>query len=127
MGFLYTKKKEQKQAQEIANLRQEIKNLEQIIKTQELVRLRAENERLKEKEKLIDKVKFRLKDVAYLVEEDVMLVKYEVPYVKVAFDADANPKKNDLFYAINKLQLITLDDMKKIQNVINDVKKRKEN
>jgi len=121
----YTRKKEQAMKGEIARLKNEVADLSQIVKTQELIRLRSENERLKELELLVSKLRFRLKDVAYLVEEDVMLVKYEVPYAKVGFDADGNPLKNDFFYAINKLQLIPLDDMKKISAELDEIKKRK--
>ena len=124
--MFFTKKQKEKYEQEIANLRHEVAELSQIIKTQELLRLRAENERLKEKETLISKVKFRLKDVAYLDEEDCVLVKYEIPYAKVYFEANGQVKKNDFFYAINRLQLLSFDDMKKIQKVIDNVKKLKE-
>lgn len=123
--MFFTKKKEEHYIQEIANLKHEIHELSQIVKTQELLRLRAENERLKEKEALVSKIKIRLKDVAYLAEEDILLVKYEVPYVKVAFDAEGKPQKNELFYALNKLQLLSLDDMKKISNSLERVKRQK--
>lgn len=124
--MFFTKKQKEKYEQEIANLRHEIAELSQIIKTQELLRLRAENERLKEKELLISKVKFKLKDVAYIEEDDFVLVKYEIPYAKVFFEADGQVKKNEFFYAINKLQLLPLEDMKKIQRVLDNVKSLKE-
>ncbi len=121
---MFTKKKEEKLKAEIATLSHELKELKEIVKTQELLRLRAENARLKEKEQLISNVRFRLKSVAYLEDENKILVKYDFPNIKIDLDNDNNPVKNDLFYSINMLQLISLDDMKRIQSVINEIKKQ---
>ena len=122
---MFTKKQKEKYDDKIASLEHEIEDLRQIIKTQELIKLRAENARLKEKEQLISKVKFKLKDVAYLSEEGIILVKYDMPFVKVPVSAEGKVLKNDLFYAINKLQLISFEDMKKISKVIDNIKKDK--
>ena len=122
---MFTKKKEQKYNEEIARLTHEIADLKEIIKTQELIKLRAENARLKEMEKDISKVKFRLRDVSYLEEEGILLVKYDIPFVKVPIDENGKVQKNDFFYSVNKLRLISLEDMKKISNVINEIKANK--
>lgn len=120
--MFFTKKKEEKYKNEIATLKHEIADLRQTIVTQELIRLRSENLRLKEKEELLNKIKFRLKDVAYVEEDDAVLVKYSFPSVKVFFNEDGGPKRNELFYSINKLQLIPFNDMSKIQAVLDEVK-----
>lgn len=122
---MFTKKKEEALNSEIARLRHELSELKEIVKTQELIRLRAENARLKEIEQLTEKVKFKLKSVAYIEEENKILIKYEIPNIKLELDNDNNPVKNDFFYSVNKLQLISFDDMKKIQTVINEVKEKK--
>ena len=123
--MFFTKKQKEKYEQEIADLKHEIAELSQIIKTQELLRLRAENARLKEREDLLKCVHIQLKDVAYIEEEGFILVKYTVPNQKVYVDGEGKITKNDFFYAINKLQLISLDDMKKIQKVVDFAKKVK--
>ena len=122
---MFTKKQKQKYDDEIALLKHEIEDMRQIIKTQELLRLRDENAKLKEKEKLISKIRFKLKDVAYLQEEGIVLVKYEIPFAKVPVNENGEILKNDFFYAINKLQLISLDDMKKVSAVIDSIKNNK--
>ena len=122
---MFTKKTKEAYDNKIALLTHELEDLRQIVKTQELLRLRAENERLKEKEQLINKIRFKLKTVAYLEEDQVILVKYEIPNVKVPVDEEGNVKKNDLFYAINKLQLLSMEDMKKISAVVDNIKKDK--
>lgn len=111
---MFTKKTKEAYDNKIALLTHELEELRQIVKTQELLKLRAENERLKERDKLISQISFKLKDATYLQEENCVLVKYEIPAVKVTFDEDGKPLKNNLFYAINKLQLIPFEDMKKI-------------
>ena len=120
---MFTKKQKEKYDNEIAKLRHEIAELTDIVKTQELIKLRAENARLKEKEELINKVKFKLKDVGYLEEEGMLLVKYTIPNVKVYINDKGELQKNDFFYAVNKLQMLSFDDMKKISEVINNIKK----
>lgn len=122
---MFTKKQKEKYDNKIAELEHELNDLRQIVKTQELIRLRNENAKLKEKEQLISKIRFRLKDVAYLQEERIILVKYDIPFAKVPVNEEGNVQKNDFFYAINKLQLISLEDMKKISAVIDNIKKEK--
>ena len=119
----FTKKQKEAYDQKMAELKLELEDLKHIVKTQELMRLRAENARLKEKEELINKIRFKLKSVSYLEEEDKILCKYEIPPILVSIDSERNPIKNDMFFAINKLQIISFDDMKKIQNVIDNLKK----
>lgn len=121
--MFFGKKQKEEYDNKIALLTHELEDLRQIVKTQELLKLRAENERLKEKEKLISFVRFSLKDAVYLKEEGMLLVKYTVPPAKVMIDEEGNVTKNDFFYAINKLQLIPLEDMKKISNLIKEIKK----
>ena len=120
-----SKKEKERYENEIAALRHEVADLTNIVKTQELIKLRTENARLKEKEELIGKIRFRLKDVAYLKEEGFILVKYDVPFVKVPVNDNGEVQKNELFYAINKLQLLSLDDLKKISAVVDNIKKEK--
>ena len=122
---MFTKKQKQQYDNKMALLEHELEDLRQIIKTQELIKLRNENARLKEKEELISKIRFRLKDVAYLEEEGIVLVKYDIPFAKVPVNENGEILKNDFFYAINKLQLISLEDMKKISAVVDNIKKPK--
>lgn len=116
-----TKQKKKELDDKIAALTLEVKDLKDIVKTQELIKLRAENSRLKEIENLIGKVRFKLKNVAYIPEENFILVKYEVPSVTVPVSEDGKVLMNEMFYAINKLQLLSLNDLKKISAVVNEI------
>lgn len=121
---MFTKKKEEALNSEIACLKHELTELKEIVKTQELIKLRAENARLKEIEQLVGKVRFKVKSVAYAEEENKVLVKYEIPNIKLDLDSENNPIKNDFFYSVNKLQLISFEDMKKIQVVLSEIKEK---
>lgn len=123
--MFFGKKEKEKYDNEIALLRHEVEDLRQIIKTQELIKLRNENALLKEKEQLINKIKFKLKDVGYIEEENAILVKYKIPDVKILVNEEGEPLKNDFFYAVNKLQLISFEDMKKISALIDNIKNKK--
>ena len=118
-----TKKKKEQLENEIVALKHEVEDLRQIIKTQELIHLRSENARLKEKEQLISRIRFKLKSASYLEEEGIILVKYEIPNVKVRVNEQGEVQKNDFFYAVNKLQLLSLEDLKKISAVVDNIKK----
>ena len=122
---MFTKKTKEKYDNEIARLKHEVEDLRQIIKTQELIKLRNENALLKEKEQLINKIKFKLKDVGYIEEENAILVKYKIPDVKILVNEEGELLKNDFFYAVNKLQLISFEDMKKISALIDNIKNKK--
>lgn len=87
--------------------------------------LRTENARLKEKEQLISRIRFKLKSVAYLEEDGIILVKYEIPPVKVRVNENGEIQKNDFFYSVNKLQLLSLEDLKKISVVVDNIKQDK--
>ena len=121
--FKFGKKKEEKLNEEIAILKHELEDLKQVVKTQELLRLRAENERLREKEKMISKVHLTLKSIAFSEEENKIVVRYEVPNLWLSIDQNGDIVKNDMFYAINFLQLLSTEDMKKEQNLISNVQK----
>lgn len=120
--MFFTKKKEQKYLDKIDALSHELADLKQIVKTQELINLRAENARLKEMERNIGQVHIRLKDVAYIEEENAVLVKYEPFNLKVLFNDKGGIVRNEMFCAINELRLLSFNDMKKIQAVLDKSK-----
>ena len=123
MGLFFTKKKEQKYLEQISILEHKVEDLTQIVKTQELIRLRAENARLLEKEQSISKIHIKLRDVAYVEEENAIYVKYEPFSLKIMFNDKGGIIKNEMFCAINELRLLSFEDMKKIQAVLDKSKK----
>lgn len=120
---MFTKKKEKAYNDKIAVLQHKVEELTEIIKTQELINLRQENAYYKDREKSLSHINFKLKDVAFLEEENCILVKYEPMFAKVFIGDNGKILPNDFFIAVNKLRLLSLEDMKKISAVINNVKK----
>ena len=120
--MFFTKKKEKSYQEKIAALEHKVEDLTQIVKTQELIKLRAENARLLEKEKKIAQVHLKLKDIAYVEEENCVLVKYEPFSLKIMFNDKGGIIRNEMFCAINELRLLSFDDMKKIQALLDKSK-----
>ena len=126
--FGNTKRKISALEKEIDILKHKNSELEQIIKTQELIRLREQKAVFEEQSQLLSQVKFHLKDI-HLVEEDsgasYVIVKYDQPVLKLYFDADGNIIRNNMFYSINKLQMMPMDDLKKIKFKLDEIKERR--
>lgn len=77
--------------------------------------------------KYVSKVLIQVKDVSLFANNDGLVgvkVEYDVPTVKIYFDDDGQILKNDRFYAMNYLNLISTDDMKRIQVYLDDAKRR---
>lgn len=121
--MFFTKNKEKAYQEKISILEHKIEDLTQIVKTQELIKLRNENARLLEKEKAISNIHLKLKDIGYIEEENTILVKYEPFNLKINFNDKGGIIRNEMFCAINELRLLSFDDMKKIQVVLDNVKK----
>ena len=120
--MFFTKKKEKEYLDKIDVLSHKVEDLTQIVKTQELLKLRAENARLKEKERSIGFVHLKLKDVAYIEETNSVLVKYDPFSLNISFNDKGGIVRNDMFCAINELRLLSYEDMKKIQTVLDKSK-----
>ena len=118
-------KSQKKLDEQITHLRHEVSELKEIIKSEELIRLRNENAYLKERNELINHIKFKLKSVSYVPEENIILVKYDFPNIKIGLDSENKVIKNNMFFAINKLQLLPIEDLKKISVVVKQVENNK--
>ena len=111
---------------QLEELRAQVERLTQIIETQELVRLRRDSEELKELKELLSYVKIKVKNVQYFKQDNTVQVRYELPFVNLKIDENGLPEKNNLFFSINALNLINIEDMKSIQKVLSEVNFKKE-
>lgn len=78
------------------------------------------------KKELLENVKLSVKNIATTIDEfgkPVLIVNYEMPTVKVLFDENNDIVLNETFRAINLLNLIDYDDMLKIGEKIDSIKK----
>lgn len=119
MGFISNKK--------LAELQKSVDELSQIVKTRELERLRAESQKLKEIEELLSNVKFKVREVKAFEGEEVgktcIRIVYQLPTIILQMDDTGTVNKNDFFFSTNMLNMISFEDMKKIQDVIDANKK----
>ena len=112
----------------IKKLEDSISELTKIVKTREYNLLKEESKELHEIKDLLEQVKIEVKDVKLILDQDtmeeVLSVQYQLPSITLHFDENGDPYKNDLFYAINALNLISLEDMDKIRKLLYQYKSK---
>ena len=126
MSFV-SKKELQK---EIVDLKEQIKQLEKIVINDELKYLREQKKLFDEQTELLKGVQFRVKDVKAIkneiTDETQIRIVYQLPVIILNVDDDGKPSKNDFFYSVNSLGLISLEDTEKLVKCIDNVKNEKQ-
>lgn len=116
-----------KTKQTIEQLSQEINDLKNLIKSKEFQRLQENKKEFDKVKESLGNVKLKLNKCNVVEGEDfdgkVLKIKYEIPPITIYFDENKNPIKNDFFYAINYLELVSYEDMNKIINIMEKIKK----
>lgn len=117
-----------KKAQAIFETDENVKKLVALLESNELKQLRKDSEELKKIKSLLAHVKFKIKDTKVMPNQDTgkmnVVVTYELPRIILELDENGNPSKNDFFYASNMLDMISLEDMSKFQNVLRNARKK---
>lgn len=90
------------------------------LKSVEINRLRDESEELRELKEHLGNIRLRVKKVQPFEDGSVKII-YDVPSVILKKDSEGNWIKNDFFYSSNVLYLIDLKDMRKIQNILDNM------
>ena len=99
--------------------------LKEIITTQELEKLRKDRDELHRLQSLLSNIKFKVKDINYFEEEHIFQIRYELPLINLNLDENGEiMDKNEFFYSTNMLDLISVDDMKKIQEELAKTKNK---
>ena len=83
-----------------------------------------EYDRITEK---LSQVKFNVSKCTVFPQDDGsygVLVTYNIPLVKVFFDGDGEPMRNERFVAMNELNLISIEDQKKILEKIREAEEK---
>ena len=106
----------------------DLAELASIVKTQELVRLRKVKDDYTVQQTLLQDVRLKVKSIKPGFDENTGLptlkITYEVPSVRLEFDEEGTPIKNNFFYAINYLDLISIEDMERIQKEIGKLNRK---
>lgn len=119
MCFIFSKKRQK----QINDLQNRIDELTKIVKNHEFERLQARSEELKLKDEQLGNIQLK---VAKIVSADTntgqptLTVTYQLEPITLYIDDDGSVYGDQfkLFYAINRLDLISQDDMKKIRMAI---------
>lgn len=112
---------------QIADLQTTVDQLNQTIVTQELQRLRVESNDLKGIREDLSHIHLNLKNARILADDlgyYYLEVSYEVPTLKVLFDADGKPVRNNFFKAINNLNLLNQKDLEKLTDQISKIQEK---
>ena len=102
----------------------EVQDLSNLVKGKEFEKLKKDSEELQKINSLLANIKFKVKDIKYYEEDEAVKITYELP--KIVLYLDENGKvanKNDFFYSTNMLELISLEDMMKIQDFLRKLEK----
>ena len=110
-----------------------IKDIKQIKKTVE--EIYSSNAKIvTEKAKKYDELMSYLKNINFCIEkiipavDDLGNTKYAITYksptIIQEFDHEGNPIKNDFIYSINMLNLVSVEDWKKLQRIYDEQKQK---
>lgn len=80
-----------------------------------------------EQQELLKNIKLKVKKTNLFLNNDGQVgvnIEYEVPKVKIYFDDDGEIIKNEKFYAINSLDLISNEDMQNVAAIIEEATRR---
>lgn len=112
----------------IKQLEQDLKELTNIVKNEEYKTFKRDSESLKKTRELLDLIKIKVKDVRIVLDqeklENCVEIRYEIPKISIFFDENGDPIKNEMFYAINALNLISLEDMGRIKKEFDTIKNK---
>lgn len=122
-------KKRQKQIDEqFANLTRSVSDLKDFIANRELVKLQQQSQKLSEVQALLKNISIKVKTAGYFEDDNGhkhLKVAYYIPTVILDIDEDYNMSRNEMFRAINLLNLVDANDWNLIQNELNKIEKDK--
>ena len=116
---------------ELIAIDEKVDKLVALLESNEIKQLRKDSEELKKIKSLLANVKFKIKETRVVENQDTgnnsVVVVYELPRIVLNLDDEGNPNKNDFFYSTNMLDMISLSDMQKFQDVLEKAKRKQNN
>ena len=105
-----------------------IQELTDFIKGEEFTKLKKDSEELQRIKELLSHIKFKIKDFSYFKEDNAVKITYELPKIVLPLDENGKvAKKDEFFYSVNVLELISLEDMLMIQEFLNNLQNKIQN
>ena len=113
----------------LVEMKDQITKIENLLESNEIKQLRKDSDELKTIKELLSHVKFKIKDVRPVENQQTgnmsVVVTYELPRIVLDLDEQGEPmSRNDFFYSTNKLNLISLEDMSKFNDVLRQAQRR---
>jgi uncharacterized protein YuzE len=105
----------------IKEIQKELKELKKLVETNELERLRRRHDELITQNKLLEYIKINVAKARVVETEEgdkSVVVKFSMPDIVLKFDEDGNVIKNNTFYAINYLNLLSIEDTLKLNEIL---------
>ena len=108
----------------LKDIQKDVKELSSFVKTKEYEQLKKDSQELHEIKALLSNIHFKIKDAQFDKDEKKVLITYELPKIVLDVDENGEVNKNDFFYSVNVLELISLEDMQKILKFLEGVKQQ---
>lgn len=113
--------------EQIATLQDAVNKLQKTIETQELTRLRANNNNYKEMCEDVSKLALKVKSTKVLLDDNgypYVEIRYETPVVKMPINSNGEILRNDFFRSVNRLNLLSQEDVIKLSNFLEEAKQK---
>lgn len=110
------------------NIARSVSDLKDFIANRELVKLQQQSQKLSEVQSLLKNISIKVKTAGYFEDDNGhkhLKVSYYIPTITMDVDEEYNIERNEMFRAINLLDLINAEDWNIIQNEINKINKDK--
>jgi hypothetical protein len=115
-----------KRTKQLNSIEEQVKHLTTHLESKEIQNLRKDSAELAQIKELLSHVHFKIKETRVVDNQETgrvsVVVSYELPRIVLDIDENGNPNKNDFFYSTNMLNMISLEDMSKFQNVLRQAK-----
>ena len=115
-----------KRTKQLNSIEEQVKHLTTLLESKEIQNLRKDSAELAQIKELLSHVHFKIKETRVVDNQETgrvsVVVSYELPRIVLDIDENGNPNKNDFFYSTNMLNMISLEDMSKFQNVLRQAK-----
>ena len=112
----------------VKRIEADVKHLIELIEGDEMRKLRKDSVELARIKEFVSHIKFKIKSIQTVENQETgyprIIVTYELPQVILDLDENNKPNKDKFFYASNMLDMISLEDMQKFQDVLHKIKRK---
>jgi len=111
------------------SIEKSISDLKDFVANHELIKLQENSRKLQEQSDLLKNINIKVRNASYFVDENGiprLKISYFIPDIVIDIDEDYNLGVNQMFRAINKLDLVSTKDWNLIYNQLTKIDKDRE-